>query len=150
MAALQRGWGARNADKKAAYNRLYRASHPEKKFSGRRRDLERRAEWNEAYTRCGKRAENAKRWRAAHPDRAAAIDARKKLAKRNAVPRWYDANSVAKVYAKAREFGFEVDHIVPINSKIVCGLHVHANLQLLDRPLNASKSNRHWPDHPYL
>lgn len=65
-----------------------------------------------------------------------------------AIPLWFEKDLVAKVYKKAKEWGFEVDHIVPLNSEIVCGLHCWANLQLLNTSLNSSKKNRYWPDMP--
>lgn len=65
-----------------------------------------------------------------------------------AIPPWYEKNAVDTVYHKAAEFGFHVDHIVPLNGKTVCGLHCWDNLQLLDGPLNLSKGNREWPDMP--
>lgn len=43
---------------------------------------------------------------------------------------------------------FNVDHIVPIISPIVCGLHNHFNLQVITATENQIKSNRVWPDMP--
>ena len=65
-------------------------------------------------------------------------------------PKWFEEEKykVRLVYEKAKEFGFHVDHIVPLRSNRVCGLHTWANLQLLDPELNLSKGNRHWPDMP--
>ena len=57
-------------------------------------------------------------------------------------------DEIQMIYKKANFFGFEVDHVVPIRSKIVCGLNVPANMQLLHKSLNSSKGNRHWPDMP--
>jgi hypothetical protein len=66
--------------------------------------------------------------------------------KLRAVPIWFERDLVNEVYRKAQEFGFAVDHIVPLQSPNVCGLHCWANLQLLDSQINCSKGNRYWPD----
>lgn len=68
--------------------------------------------------------------------------------KRIATPKFDDAENMKIVMQKAVLYGLEVDHIVPIISPIVCGLHCWHNLQLLDKKLNASKGNKYWPDMP--
>lgn len=73
---------------------------------------------------------------------------KRKNSERKATPPWYEEERVANVYQKAVEFGMEVDHIVPLNSDQVCGLHCWANLQLLNPEDNRSKGNRFWPDMP--
>ena len=43
----------------------------------------------------------------------------------------------------------QIDHIIPICSEIVCGLHVPWNLQVITTAENYKKSNLWWPDHPF-
>lgn len=38
--------------------------------------------------------------------------------------------------------GFEVDHVIPLNGKDVCGLHTPTNLQVLTKTQNRSKGNK--------
>lgn len=58
-------------------------------------------------------------------------------------PSWYESEKgeIKKLYRKAKELGLVVDHIVPLNSKLVCGLHTLCNLQLLDPVENSKKYN---------
>jgi hypothetical protein len=41
-----------------------------------------------------------------------------------------------------------VDHIVPLNHPLVCGMHIAVNLQIIRYNDNATKSNNWWPDMP--
>jgi hypothetical protein len=59
-----------------------------------------------------------------------------------AKPKWVDEEKLLAFYTLAVELGLEVDHIIPIKHKNVCGLHVPANLQLLTRSENAKKGNK--------
>jgi hypothetical protein len=94
-----------------------------------------------------KRAQE-KRWRDAHPPFYAEKRMRAYAKSLNAVPTWSERNKILVVYQKAAELGLWVDHIVPLRSKLVCGLHVWANVQLLSSHENKTKYNVHWPDMP--
>lgn len=67
---------------------------------------------------------------------------------RSARPLWQSQKEINSYYKSAKINGMEVDHIVPISSDLVCGLHCIDNFQLLTRSENASKGNRYWPDMP--
>ena len=79
---------------------------------------------------------------------------RKRGSTKEAMPAWADQKQIVCIYKKRKELSgrygveFHVDHIVPLNHPLVCGLHCQANLQLLAADLNLSKSNREWPDMP--
>jgi hypothetical protein len=67
---------------------------------------------------------------------------------KHATPPWVDKDAVKAVVMEAvrltEETGIphEVDHIVPLRGKKVCGLHWHENLQVLPRSKNRKKTNR--------
>jgi hypothetical protein len=73
---------------------------------------------------------------------------RAKKANLHSRPAWFQKEKIMYVYKKAREFGFDVDHVVPLVSPLVCGLHVWENLQLMDSTCNKQKGNKEWPDMP--
>lgn len=74
--------------------------------------------------------------------------------KRQAVPAWSDSARIKEFYFAADFLGmvtgewYHVDHIVPLQSSQVCGLHVEHNLQVIPGSDNQSKGNRIWPDQP--
>jgi len=94
------------------------------------------------------RKEAQKKWNDKNKGRVRKYKKERKLRVLMAVPKWVDSELINTVYEKAVLFNMEVDHIVPIKSDIVCGLHCWENLQLLIKSENRSKSNFHWPDMP--
>jgi hypothetical protein len=87
-------------------------------------------------------------WQKKNAGRINASNAMRHARKLKATPPWVDKSAFEPIYRKARQLGMEVDHIVPLQSAIVCGLHVPWNLQLLSVSENARKKNYHWPDMP--
>lgn len=72
----------------------------------------------------------------------------------NAQPPWADVAAIRGIYNEARSlrragYDVEVDHIVPLIHPLVCGLHVRANLRIIDRRINAQKSNHTFPGMPF-
>lgn len=80
--------------------------------------------------------------------------ARYRAAKIQATVVWADRDAIYLIYEETeritRETGIlhHCDHIVPLISDFVCGLHNEFNLQVLSASENASKGNRRWPDMP--
>jgi hypothetical protein len=58
------------------------------------------------------------------------------------IPGWVDLSQIDKVYQECPE-GYHVDHIIPLQGKLVSGLHVIENLQYLSAYDNMSKGNRY-------
>lgn len=72
----------------------------------------------------------------------------------NATPLWATREPIAEIYREAerrRAAGEDVvvDHVVPLRHPLVCGLHWHGNLEIVERLANARKSNHWWPDMPF-
>lgn len=74
----------------------------------------------------------------------------------NAVPKWaaseFEKFAISEIYdlayrrTKSTGLEWHVDHIVPLRSKRVCGLHCSANMQVIPSVENRIKGNRVWPN----
>lgn len=56
----------------------------------------------------------------------------------------YEMYSLAKLRTNLRGVEWQVDHIVPLVSDFVCGLHYYNNLRVITAKENHMKSNKHW------
>ena len=160
--AYQKAYTQQN--KEAAYARVkaWREANPEK--------------WAEQRKRYAKKhpdalIEKTIKWRKANPDRAAQIAKRTRIktkarisankakyraTKRNRTPIWLTSfdklkircmYSVALMLSQENNEPWHVDHIVPLNGKLVSGLHVPNNLQVIRGVDNHLKNNKFEVNH---
>ena len=164
--ALQkaRTWKQENAERHKASKAAWNAAHPEAVAAHNKK---RAAKWrannlDEARKRV--RDSRAKKpdyykeqesaWRKANPGRCRAKYKAYMARKAQAMPSWANEFFIEEAYHLAQlrssMFGFpwHVDHVVPLTSKLVCGLHTETNLQVIPGVENLSKNNRYWPDMP--
>jgi hypothetical protein len=73
--------------------------------------------------------------------------AKRRASKLQATPTWSEADKIIALYTGAEYLSrltgvqWDVDHEVPLKHKLVSGLHVYSNLQLLPHVDNLKKSN---------
>lgn len=89
-------------------------------------------------------------WRVANPDKINARDAKRRFLFKKAIPKWLTesdwieikwAYKIAQEWSKERVEKYHVDHIIPLQGKEVCGLHIPSNLQIIKAVDNFKKSN---------
>lgn len=113
-------------------------------------------EWQTEWRLKNPEAERKKqeKYRDRHSGRLAARQKAREARKTQAMPAWVNPEVLVAIYEKANRLTDEtgvkhhVDHIVPLTSEIVCGLHCEANLEVITARENYSKGNRWWPDMP--
>lgn len=153
-------WQEANPDKVRAAKRKYDANNKEKVSEMKKRwqyaNRKRMAELVMRYARKNpdKVAARNAAWTKENLAWCAAKNARRHAAKLQATPAWANEFFISEAYdlaarrTKATGFKWHVDHVVPLQSKLVCGLHVENNLQVIPATVNLSKHNKHWPDMP--
>ncbi len=172
--AFNQEFYSKNKDQQKQRAKDYRANHPEKpkewadrvpkevkaaRFkSWRERNLESSKARRRKHHHDNREANllAIKDWKRRNPEKNAFYVMKRQAAKLRAIPSWVDMQKVEEIYTEARRLTeltgikHHVDHIVPLQSPWVCGLHCEANLQILPYYENQSKSNRVWPDMPDL
>lgn len=96
--------------------------------------------------------QQTKSWSKSNSSKKAAINIKRHCAKSQRTPKWLtslDFNHIQMFYevsaflTKETGIKFEVDHIIPLQGKNVCGLHVPWNLQVITETDNIKKGNKY-------
>ena len=138
-AARSKAWDEAHKEKKAAKNKAWREANPD---------------YGKAYREAHpeKAAASDKVWREANKEKVLALNAKYRAAKLKRTPPWLTQehhDQITSIYAEreriTQETGIEhhVDHILPLQGKNVCGLHVPWNLRVITATDNLRKSNKH-------
>lgn len=118
-----------------------RARHPETRKKNRLLHRERELAVNRAYKKSNR-------------ETISRINSGRNAARKRATPVWAnrffisEAHDLAKRRTKLLGEPWHVDHIVPLQNPLVCGLHVENNLRVIPSSHNLAKGNRVWPDMP--
>ena len=132
----QRRMRREHPDRQKGYDRRYDERNPGKRAAAAKRWAEENPD---------KRYAVARNWRLANLDRCASYASKRRAAELSAIPPWADMLAIQAFYEEARRLSdetgvpYHVDHIVPLQGKGVCGLHVETNLRVIPGPENVRK-----------
>ena len=165
-----KAWRLANPERSRLNNKLWTKANPEKnlashkKYRDKVRDQElikqriRVKAWRQNPLNREKRLAQKERYYRKHyhdlKPKFLAASRRRQIGKTKATPKWANDFFIKEIYhlsaLRTRMLGYRwnVDHIVPLKSPIVCGLHVDNNLQVIPEIMNLRKHNRHWPGMP--
>lgn len=137
---------------RARYPERYKARMRKHYLANREKMIARAIKWREQNK--DKYKSNQAAWRKRVSTKRCFEAVKRRAVSRKATPAWANQFFISEAYDLARlrtkmlGYKWHVDHIIPLKSKIVCGLHVENNLRVISEKLNLSKGNRTWPDMP--
>jgi hypothetical protein len=128
--------------KRAAYKKKYDAENKERN-AAYHKEKNKKPEVKKA------NAKASARWAKNNPSKVAAINAERYASKKKRTASWANKEAIEALYEDARQLTEQtgvqhhVDHIIPLHGKLVSGLHVENNLQVITQAANCTKSNKY-------
>lgn len=139
---LKKDWYERNKELTKERARAWASANPEKRSKAIEKWREENREKHNATNRA---------WDAKNKPRKAALAAKRRAAQLQRTPNWVTEDeklrinalySVAAMYTRESGEEWHVDHQIPLQGKLVSGLHVYANLTVIRGSENVKKSNK--------
>jgi hypothetical protein len=141
ISQLNKDYRAKHKDKLIAYKKAWVAFNPEKVIANnKKRYLEKKEEIKLHVTQYKKN----------NPHKISASNAKRKAEKLLRTPKWLTEidferietqYKLAKILTKLHNEPWHVDHVIPLQGKLVSGFHVPSNLQVIRGSENCSKQN---------
>jgi 5-methylcytosine-specific restriction endonuclease McrA len=130
-----------NKEKISKINSLWRSKNKEKIKNYNLKFKAKNKEYFLQYNQKERSILYQKEYRLKNPHIQKSINAKRRALKLKATPKFANLKKIKQIYKNCPK-GYEVDHIIPLNSKLICGLHVEWNLQYLTPTENQRKSNK--------
>jgi 5-methylcytosine-specific restriction endonuclease McrA len=128
-----------NKELAAARSKRYRDAHKQEWIA-------RSTAWNQSNKQSLKSSRD--KYRKANAGKVNASQMTRAARKLHATVAWANKQAIEQIYEQARELTVntgvqhEVDHILPLRGKRVCGFHIETNLQILTEVENQRKNNK--------
>lgn len=148
-------WNNREEDlaRQREYRRVNHAQELERYRRYHRNNKQKELKYAAVYREVNRDYRNEKRriHRKEFPHLANANTSKRRSQKIKATPSWANPASILCFYehavlmSKVTGIKHEVDHIIPLTSELVCGLHTENNLRVITKSENATKHNKFIP-----
>lgn len=134
-AAKNKKWRDSNKEKTAMWQKNHREKNKEEIYAKQKEYRDNNAK---------KEAARHVKYRDNNRDKCYVVAAKYRAAKLRAIPCWYESEIVfiLFLYAEAIRRKLTIDHDIPLQHELVCGLHTIANLQLMLGSENFAKCNK--------
>lgn len=136
--AYSKEYRVNNKESLSAAARIYREANKEKLSEAKRRCYQANPE---------KYKTRIKANYAADPEASITRERLKATLRKEATPSWANIEAIKSMYRLSRKISLEtgvlhhVDHVIPLQSEFVCGLHVQNNLSIIPATENWKKHN---------
>lgn len=133
---------ARDKDAIYARNKAWRDANHEQVSISKRKHRAENIEHITAYY---------KAWCIENPGIRSALEQKRRGRKFSATPSWYgelddlaavEAYDLCRLRRSATGLSWQIDHMIPLQSRFACGLHLGSNLQVIPAFMNNSKNNK--------